>query len=87
MMDNKENKNIEMKEITNQENQITQSGLMTYFPNNLVVIKDPIMFKLLFKLVSIHQLNYNKLLLKLKKKITERKMRLWINFKGNNLLS
>ena len=32
----------------------------TYFYNNLTVIKDCVMFKLIFKLISLHQLEYNK---------------------------
>ena len=32
----------------------------TYFYNNLVVMKDKILFCLLFKLISLHQLEYNK---------------------------
>lgn len=32
----------------------------TYFYNNLAVMKDKIMFCLLFKLISLHQLKYNK---------------------------
>lgn len=38
----------------------TQQTLRTYFDNNLTVIKDATMFKLLFKLRSIDQLEYNK---------------------------
>ena len=38
----------------------TQPKFKTYFDNNLVVMKDAKMFKVLFKLVSLHQLEYNK---------------------------
>ncbi|MFV0470678.1 MAG: hypothetical protein ACK5L7_01400 [Paludibacteraceae bacterium] len=38
----------------------TTQTLRTYFDNNLTVIKDATMFKLLFKLRSIDQLEYNK---------------------------
>lgn len=38
----------------------TQQTLRTYFDNNLTVIEDHMMFKLLFKLVSLHQKKYNK---------------------------
>ena len=44
---------------TSSENQAKQPCFTTYFYNNLVVMQDAIMFKVLFKIVSLHQLNFN----------------------------